>query len=214
MKRFASFLLAILTLTTVGAGCFEKREEYVPAPEPETIDIAPNAEGGEAARGGYDVTLTPALKTEKLIAALPAKDANPSFKGDQPVETLNPVPLPDGTKSEFPSVERRYNSTGEATSDTIVNVSLADTRGLPVLTAFLNSLQEYETEDGYRKSTDINGNGAWITYIHDPAGNGSGFGSLTMLYRDRFLIQIDGNLGTSEEDLLIFARAFDFDELN
>ncbi|MBD3251177.1 hypothetical protein GF380_01760 [Candidatus Uhrbacteria bacterium] len=210
-----SILLTYLLITSAllfGAGCFEQTE-YVEAPESAPVHIDPNLEGAKASTGGRDATITPQINTAKLVRAFPDPYDLKNTTATEPVERFNPVPLPDGTRTEYTSVERTYLYQKEG-SEIRIQTTIIDTRGIPVISAFVDSLTEFVSEDGYRKQTELNGVDAWIQYTYDPEGLKDGFGSFTYLYRERFLIQIDGSLGWSEQELLQFAEAFNYDELN
>lgn len=199
------------SLLLLGAGCFQKTE-YIEAPESAPVHVEANLEGAKASTGGQEATITPQLKTEKLVDALPDPDNLKDTEADQPKEQFNPVPLPDGTRTEYTSVAREY--TVQKDDETItLQVTISDTRGIPVVSAFTKSFTEFDTEDGYRRPFDFNGTEAWVQYTYDPEGLKNGFGSFTMLYRERFLIQIDGSLGMSEDELIEFAEAFDYEQL-
>jgi hypothetical protein len=205
-------ILAAGTLLLLGAGC-SRNTDYVKAPESEPVQVERNVEGANASTGGAtDTTVTPQLETDKLIAALPNPEAFDNTSADTPVEQMNPVPLPDGTRAEYTSVSREYTLSREE-GPVAIQVSISDTRGIPVVSAFTKSFTEFQTEDGYRRPIDVNGTNAWVQYTYAPEGERNGFGSLTMLYRERFLIQIDGGLGLSEDDLIALAKAFDYDQL-
>jgi len=202
----------IASLLILGAGCF-KHTDYTKAPEPVSVHVDANPEGAKASTGGAEATITPQLKTVKLVDALPDPESLQGVSADQPVEQLNPVPLPDGTRTEYTSIARAYTLNNEG-GDITLQVTISDTRGIPVVSAFTKSFTEFRTEDGYRKPIDFNGTEAWIQYTYDPEGLKNGFGSFTMFYRERFLIQIDGSLGMSEEKLIEFANTFDYEQLN
>jgi hypothetical protein len=213
MRKRAGLLFAAAVLVVGGAGCFSKKSEtpaYTPAGSTGEITVPPNAAGANASTGGYDTTVTPELATPTLVGALPDPSALPGFEADEPKESKNPVPLPDGTRDEFTSVDRTYTKAKGTPDEVRVHVSVSDTRSIPVLTAFVSNFSEFSNADGYRKRVTIEDSDAWILYTYDPARTRGGFGGLTMLYRGRFLIQIDGTLGTTEADLAAFAAAFDF----
>lgn len=213
MRIIAAFIL-VITTTLLGAGCFEKPRPYVQAlPDEETITVAPTKEGGEASTGGQtDVTITPKLETQSIADAMPTPDALNGFSASTPVESTSPVPMPDGTRTDFPTVTVTF-SRQDADAIRIIEVSLTDTRSIPVLTAFLSSYSAYENERGHRTPVEIAGETGWVTYTKTPDDTNRGFGALTMLYRGRFLIQINGNAGITEEDLVRTAKAFRFETL-
>ena len=213
MQRSVTILCTSCLVLILGAGCFQKTEDYIEAPKPPETDIEPNIEGARASTGGFEATVTPIIKTERLIRALPPEDAVDAYAGETPTERKDVVPLPDGTQGEYVSVKRNYVKSA-ADSETIVQAVLTDTRSLPILTAFLESYSEYDNDSGYRKLIDVMGNEAWVTYMHDASGSGLGFGQCTMLYRERFLVQIVGNMGVTEDELVAFARAFTLEELD
>ncbi len=206
------FLFAAAVII-VGAGCFSKKSEtpsYTPAEPSSAVTVPPNAPGANASTGGYETTVTPELATPTLVSSLPDPSKLQGFTADEPKETKNPIPLPDGTRDEYTSIDRTYTKAGGTNDEVRVHVIVSDTRSIPVLTAFVNNFTEFSNADGYRKRITIEGTDAWILYTNDPARSRGGFGGLTMLYRGRFLIQIDGTLGTTEDDLVAFASAFDF----
>jgi hypothetical protein len=210
--KFIITPMVIGAILLLGAGCFQKTE-YVEAPISTPVHIEANLEGAKASTGGQEATITPQLKTVKLVDALPDPDKLSNTTADQPIEQFNPVPLPDGTRTEYTSVAREYTVKKE-TEDIRLQVTISDTRGIPVVSAFTKSFTEFDTPDGYRRPIDFNGAEAWVQYTYDPEGLKNGFGSFTMLYRERFLIQIDGSLGMSEDELIEFANAFDYTQLD
>jgi len=213
MLARAGSVLAVLLFLCIGGGCFKAAEPpapYIPAPPSADINVPPNPAGAEASTGGAPVTVTPQLKTSLMVNALPSTSFQNGITADEPKEAKNPVPLPDGTRDEYITVERTYTS-GEGTDEEVrYHVSISDTRGIPVLTAFVKNFNEFDSPDGYRRKVNISGTDAWILYTYDPAKNREGFGGLTMLYRDRFLIQVDATLGATEEDIVRLASAIDF----
>jgi hypothetical protein len=213
-RQLLLLMTACAALILLGASCFGRKTEFVEAPKSEPVHVEPNLEGARASTGGQEATITPQLDTEKLAAALPDPETlGTSVTAGEVVERLNPVPLPDGTRTEYVSVEREYVLKKDG-GDVILRATLSDTRGIPVVSAFTRSFSEFRTDEGYRRPADVRGTEAWIQYTYDPAGVRSGFGSLTMLYRERFLIQIDGSMGLSESDLIAFAEMFDLERLD
>lgn len=202
--------LTVIAIATVlvGIGCqpapsYQKAEPTV-APE-----VKPNPQGAKASTGGAEATITPQLATELLVRALP----NPSdaWTAADAVEVKLPVPLPDGTRTEYTRVDREYRKDGDA--EKFARISLTDTRGVPALLLFLNSYEPYDNASGYRKSLDQADATGWIAYTFGPNGETDGTGSVTMLIRGRFVVQIDGGTGVPASELEALARAFHIDAL-
>ncbi len=216
MHRRIGLLFALTLLLSIGGGCSKNTEKpvsYIPAAPSAPSVVTPNTQGANAASGGYESTVTPALETSRLVAAFPDVSAMTGFEADEPRETKNPVPLYDGTRDEYTSIDRTYIRSKGTDQEIRLHLTLSDTRSIPVVTAFEKNFTEFTNTDGYRKRVTVNGTDAWVLYTYDPARSKAGFGGLTMLYRGRFLIQIDGTLGTTEEDLVRVASQFDFTKL-
>ncbi len=94
-----------------------------------------------------------------------------------------------------------------------IHTSLTDTRSIPVLTAFLDSYSEYSNETGMRKQISSQGETAWLTYRMGGGSPENSFGSIVMLYRNRFLIQIDGNIGVPQTELEKILNSYHFDKM-
>ena len=127
------------------------------------------------------------------------------------MESKQPVPLPDGTRSEVTRVDREYVKSGDAAKN--VKISITDTRGIPALLLFIESYEESAGESGYRKKMDADGVPAWLTYAFGPNREADGTGSVTLIYRSRFHIQLDGGTGVSASDLTNLVSSFNFDAL-
>jgi hypothetical protein len=217
MKSSGSHIVicALVACAIGGAGCFRKEAApYIEAPVKSNEVIVPaNAEGAKAATGGVQsTTITPVLDTQFLSNALPSDDTFKQYKASTAEETKNPVPMQDGTRTEFSTITKTFSKEiGEKII--VVKTSLTDTRSIPVLTAFLNSFSESKTETMSREKLVIQDGIAWLTYRTNDSISNEGFGSVTMLYRDRFLIQIDGNLGVTRDELIAFVNAYHFDQL-
>ncbi|MFA5129526.1 MAG: hypothetical protein WC477_01250 [Patescibacteria group bacterium] len=213
MKRWLPIFLLAMTTIIAGWGCTKKTtQQFVPAPSSSaTSTVAPNAAGGTASTGNMPATVTPEMNTETLVKALPDDGVLPGYQSAVPEEKKNPVPLPDGTKAEYTTLVKIF-TTSTQDSTRVVSVSITDTRGLPVLTAFLDSYAPYLNDSGYRKKIDVSDQ-AWITYTNDPTGGPDGFGNVTMLLNNRFLIQIDGNKGVTAETLQLAASSVHQDAL-
>jgi hypothetical protein len=213
MRNRTECAVAAIGLLLIGGGCFKKPEpavSYIPAGSSSAISVSPNPEGGDASTGGNDVTVTPQLNTPLMVDALPDPAAFSGTVAGEPKENKNPIPLPDGTRDEYTSVERTYTKGKGTDAEVRIHVTVSDTRGIPVLSAFVDNFNEFSGPDGYRKKTSIANTDAWILYTYDPEKNRNGFGGLTMFYRGRFLIQIDGTLGVTEDELTAYANAVDF----
>lgn len=207
MPRPSWFLLTLIALTVMGVGCF-KDTSYIPAEEREAIEVAPSLEGSRASTGGQSTTVTPVLATATLVAAMPQTDR--TWEANEAIEAKNPVPLPDGSRTEYTSVVREYR---EKEGSGRVTATLVDTRGLPALTTFLESYEERALESGYRTRIPIGNIEGWMTYTYGPNREEDGVGSFITLYRERFLIQLDGSHGVSAESIAMLASAFDLKEL-
>lgn len=203
-----------LSLILVGAGCGRLDTSYVPAPPTDAPAVPPSTEGGKASTGGETTTVTPVLATTLLVSAMPQVKGN--LSADETKETRDPVPLPDGTRTEYVSVYRTYHlKSGDDSADSKdINVTLTDTRGIPALYAFLDSYAERNSDSEYRRMTRVGDQDAWITYSLGANGDADGTGSIVLLYHKRFLVQIDGSAGISAEVLARFAEQFNFDTLN
>jgi hypothetical protein len=202
-------LLTILALAVMGFGC-SKTPDYVKAPEQGAIEVTPTAEGGKASTGGESATITPVLATDALVRALPVPLGN--WTADEPVELKNPIPLPDGSRSEYTSVARTYHVAENGTS-VAAKAVLTDTRGIPALTAFLDGYDERKDDSGYRTKIRIGDQDAWLVYQNGPSGAQDGSGSVVVLFNKRFLVQVDGELGLSTDLLIQLTNAFRWDEL-
>lgn len=206
MRRFVRFLAPLAFIAILGAGC-EARNTYVAAPEVAPIHVTPTTEGGSASTGGQSATVTPVLPTEILNQTFPVP--NGDWSVDEGIEIKNPVPLPDGSRAEYTSIAREYHLKDKGA----VKALLSDTRGIPALTAFLASLSERADEQGYRSKIRVGELEAWVTYAYGPNREEDGSGSLTLLFRERFLLQLDGGPGISAEALVKLAEAFHWDVL-
>jgi hypothetical protein len=210
-KRSVSGSVCIAVILLTGAGCTNAKTTYVKSPESANIVVQPNLEGARASTGGADATVTPVLATDIIIKAFPVqKDAMVS----EPIEQKKPVPLPDGTRSEYVIVSRDYSVEPEGGKKKAYNVSITDTRGIPALSAYIQSFTAYETDQGFRRNiaseTDRD---IWLTYAYGPNRESDGAGNILMNFRKRFLIQIEGGDGVSVDNLTAFASAFNLDAL-
>lgn len=206
-RRFAAIGISAFGLMCFGIGC-NKTPAYVPAPETTPIEIPPTKEGAQASTGGYDTTITPQLDSALLVAALPPDNALADFEAKTPVEEKQPVPLPDGTRGEYSTLKKTY-----VKGSSSIDLSITDTRSLPVLTAFIQSYQPYESPSGSRWEVVVGDATGWMTDSKSPDTDMSIACSFLMLYKGRFIIQMNGNTGISKEDLLILARALDLKPL-
>lgn len=204
---------AILACLVTGAGCFGKTTPYIKSPsQPAEVNVKPNVEGSKASTGGIQTTVTPSLETSSLANILPDDNVLKGFVPSTVQEKINPVPMQDGTRAEFSTVTKSFSKT-ENDLTTTIQASLTDTRSIPVLTAFIDSYAEYSNERGTRKALSVQGEKAWITQQNNGTDEIEGFGSITMLYRNRFLIQIDGNVGISQDQLIKVLNEYHFDQL-
>lgn len=194
-----------------GAGCSRKQAKYIESPTSTAseIRVAPNLEGAKASTGGIASTVTPSLNPQVLANALPEDDSMKPYTASVAEEKMNPVPMQDGTRSDFSTLTKTFTKSG-GDGSLVIKASLTDTRSIPVLTAFIDSYSEYSNDQAVRKKLTVQGETAWLTYQQGVAG---GYGSVVMLYRGRFLIQVDGNLGVTQEDLIIALNAYHFDQL-
>lgn len=197
------------TLAVLGAGCLKPAADYVKAPPSQPIEVKPNVEGSQASTGGAEATITPPLATELLVRALPKPQA--PWTVTTPVESKQPVPLPDGTRTEVTRVDNEYVKAGDAAKN--VKISLTDTRGIPALLLFIESYEPSEWETGYRKNISVNDEKAWLNYTFGPNREEDGTGSVTLIYRSRFHIQLDGGNGVSADELVDLVNSFDFDAI-
>jgi len=206
-RRLAIMSISVFSLMCFGVGC-KKAPQYVPAPPSTPIEVPPTKEGAQASTGGYDTTLTPQLESALLAAALPSDQALPDFEAKTPVEEKQPVPLPDGTRGEYSTLKKTYVQGSSA-----ITVSIIDTRGLPVLTSFVQSYQPYESPSGSRWEVVVGDGTGWMMDSKSPDTDTIIACSFLMLYRGRFIIQMSGNTGISTENLLTLARALDLKQL-
>lgn len=212
MQKRIVYSLLLSSLALVGFGCEPRKPSFVPAAEQPSFQVPPSAEGGKASTGGQSATVTPMLSTETLARSLP--ESTGPWKADEPVESKLPIPLPDGTRTEYVSLARDYHLKDE--EGKLIHVTIADTRGIPALTAFLESYSPREEKDGhYRKAVTIGNEQGWLTYTQSEEGDVErGSGSIVLLFHERFLIQLDGSAGVSADTLTSLANAFRFDALN
>ena len=210
MRRIASLTLMPLILVMIGAGC-GRDVSFIASPQATPEQVPANLEGAHGSTGGQAATVTPSLETPILISAFP--DRPTGWSVDEPRELKQPVPLPDGTATTYTSVTRTYSVLISKGKYANIKVLLTDTRGIPALTAFLHSYQERSDDAGYRSKISIAGQEAWITYAYGPQRETDGQGSITLLSRGRFLIQMDGEQGISAETLRTLAGLFHFDAL-
>jgi hypothetical protein len=209
--RFSFFMIALACIL-FGAGCFQKERPYIPSSPTKSVNVPATSEGAKASTGGIQATVTPSLETSMLVKALPDEGTDKTYKASVAEEKKNPVPTQDGTRTEFTTVSKTF--TKEIGGAMIsIQASITDTRSIPVLTAFIQSYAEFTNERASRKKIPIENETAWLTYSKENATDANGFGSVTMLYRNRFLIQIDGNLGVTEDELLEYLRGYHFDLL-
>lgn len=211
LTRTFEAICIVSCLIIVGSGC-DGRQTYERAREANPVRIEPNRTGALASTGGHETTVTPQMPTERLVQTLP-DTLNAEFRATSaPIEHTHPIPLPDGTRSAYTSVTRDYEKQ-ERGKAVHVRVTVSDTRGIPVLYAFMKSFTEYRNEDGYRSKEKVRNEEGWLQYTYDPSGSEGGFGSFIMLYRERFLIQIDANAGIKESDIIRFAETIHYDPL-
>lgn len=207
MRRF---LISFVALSLLGFGC-AKPPSYVKAPESTPIEVPATPEGAKASTGGESATITPTINTAILVQAFP-EEQKEMWSADEPVEMKNPIPMPDGTRSEYVAVARTYQ-VAQADGTTAARAVLTDTRGIPALTIFVNGYFEHGDEWSYRKKIKIADQDAWLSYGKGPNGDADGIGSVTFLFRDRFLLQLSGEPGLSPEALIALASAFHWDVL-
>jgi len=199
----------VMTATLLGGGCRSPELAYQKAPPTVAPEVQPNPAGAKASTGGAEATITPQLATELLVRALP--DPTDAWTAADAVEIKLPIPLPDGTRTEYTRVDREYRKDGDA--EKFARISLTDTRGIPALLLFLDSYEPYENESGYRKALDQTDSLGWISYALGANGEKDGTGSVTQLIRGRFVVQIDGGTGVSAADLEALARSFNVSAL-
>ena len=203
-------VLVIASLATLfGAGCWSSPPDYVQAPTSTPVVVQPNKEGAKASTGGAEATITPPLSTDLLVSALPKPPEG--WTVTEPVESKLPLPLPDGTRAEATKLDREYRKGGDAVKN--VRISITDTRGIPALLQFMQSFEASETDAGYRRSVTLKDSVAWISYTYGPKREEDGTGSMTIVNRERFLIQIDGGTGVSAAELTALATSFTYDAL-
>lgn len=198
----------VLATAFFGAGCTARSGAFVPAPETRPAEVPKTAEGAKASTGGYDVTVTPSLDPKLLAMALPPDRALKDFEADEVVEEKNPVPLPDGSRAEYSTLKKSFTK-GDAT----INVAITDTKSLPVLTAFIQSYRPYRNSSGARWEVAIDDAKGWVTTSQTSEAGHVIASSFLMLYRDRFIIQMNANLGVTTDELLVLARAIDLRQL-
>jgi hypothetical protein len=205
---------AFIACVVGGIGCFRNGSTpYIPNTEKiNPVLIPANIEGGKASTGGIQATITPVLETQSLVDALPGEDSLEGYTATVPKETSYPVPLQDGTRTEYTNVSKSF--TRSADGDVVViQTALSDTRSIPALTAFLQSYSAFDQTLIERKRITVQDETAWLTYRKNSSDAIEGYGSMVMLYRNRFLITIDGNLGVTQDELIRFLDAFHFDKL-
>ena len=215
MRRIELFAF-MLILPLIGAGCFEKDKTYIEAEiTPATLEPQKESyEGAMASRGGYEATITSEIDGQILANALPDDDLLIGYLAGIPTETKYPVPDLEGKRTEYSSLTKVYEASLPDRGQSLT-ITITDTRGLPVLTSFIDSYAVYETDAGYRMMIDGGHENftAWMTYHRAIGDDVGGFGSITALYRDRFLLQIDGNMGVTETDLKTLLEGVHFDLL-
>jgi len=206
MFVYARWFLATALLATVGFGCWwNQKPSYVPAEPVNQIEVTPSVEGGQASTGGESATITPNTAIDILIAALPA--VGDGWTAADPVEKRDPVPLPDGTRAEYVSIQRAYQFDKNGTEDGL-EFLLTDTRGIPALLAFVDSYAERRDAAGYRTAIKIGDQDAWLTYAFGANAEQDGSGSIMFVLRERFIIQIDAKQGTSVQTIMTLAERF------
>jgi hypothetical protein len=201
MKRALTICLLISAIAFFGWGC-AKKTPFIPAqPTGTSAAVAPNVPGAQASTGNLTATVTPEISSSILANAMPDDTILFGYSANVSQEQKNPVPMPDGTRTEYTTLQKTYTSfTGDETK--IVQVSITDTRSLPVLTAFMDSYSPYQNDSGYRKQFRHDDTvTAWLTYMNSPDGDERGFGSVTMMIHGRFLVQIQGNKGVTADEL-------------
>lgn len=215
MKRAFSALFLLVAVVTLGWGCSKKTPLFISAPQTNDASstVTPNSQGAQASTGNLPTTLTPEIDPAILARALPDDNILPDYKAGIAQEQKNPVPKPDGTRTEYSTMMKTYSTSTESGSK-IIQVAITDTRSLPVLTAFLDSFQPYKSDSGYREQIQSDQNvNAWLTYMNAPDADSGGFGSVTMLLRGRFLVQIQGNKGVTSDELKKMASGIHQDAL-
>lgn len=217
MQKIDGFAMygALIACLSLGIGCSrEKPVEYVESmPVANEVIIPANLEGAKASTGGIATTVTPSLDVSLLAEALPSESDFSDYQSTIAQEAKNPVPMQDGTRAEFSTITKIFSKSTDS-KDVSVQVAITDTRSIPVLTAFINSYSETNEELFVRKRISIHDADAWLTNRKNHIEDLVGFGSITMVYRNRFIIQIDGNLGVSQEELIRFANGIRFDRFN
>lgn len=206
--RAIAVINIVLATAFFGAGCTGRSGAFIPASEIKPADVPKTTEGAKASTGGHDVTVTPSLDPQLLAMALPTDRALKDFKAGDVVEEKNPVPLPDGSRAEYSTLKKSFVK-GDAT----INVAITDTKSLPVLTAFIQSYRPYENSSGARWEVAIDDATGWMTTSQTSDADRIIASSFLMLYRDRFIIQINANLGVTTDELLVLARAIDLKRL-
>jgi hypothetical protein len=203
-------IIPFIAITALGFGC-AKTPSYIKAPEPTPLEVPASPESAKASTGGESATITPVLDTVLLVKAFPEPDEK-KWSADEPQEMRNPIPLPDGTRSEYVGVARTYQVI-QGDKAIAARAILSDTRGIPALTIFLDGYFEHGDDWSYRKKIAVAGQDAWLSYGKGPNGDTDGIGSITMLFRERFLLQIGGEPGLSPDSLTALANAFNWDAL-
>lgn len=206
--RAIAVINVLLATVFFGAGCTRRSGTFVPAPEGKPAEAPKTTEGARASTGGHDVTVTPSLDPKILATTLPPDRALKDFKASETVEEKNPVPLPDGSRAEYSTLKKSF-----AKGDATISVSITDTKSLPVLTAFIQSYRPYENSSGARWEVAIDDATGWITTSRTSDADHIIASSFLMLYRDRFIIQMNANLGVTTEELLTLVRAIDLKQL-
>ena len=130
-----------------------------------------------------EVNSAEAVAFHTLIQALPAQSVDGYLPG-KPEGGSVAFPTGEGTSMKYSSASNTYTASPQES----VKVSILDTVGIESLTFMYGSFfgVEYESSDGYRRKTTIQGYPAWETYDAK-----TGKSSLAVAVKNRIYVTLD-----------------------